>query len=170
MDQTGCAASVTLPRAARRHVARGLLLAAALILLQPAFASACTKLGISERHLASQTPSEPNAAGDGGPLADCLAGSWIHSWEEDTDDVTVYRPADHPFPPSRGREGYEFLPGGALIYHGIGPADGPTNEPGRWEMVAPNQVAVTIEQSDGPGVAETFDIVTCNADGLEVAR
>jgi len=36
-----------------------------------------------------------------------VAGRWVHSHEEDTDDEMVFRAADsgYAFPPSRGRAG-----------------------------------------------------------------
>ncbi len=33
---------------------------------------------------------------------------WMHSHEEDSGDVQVYRPADYDFPPARGRRGFEL--------------------------------------------------------------
>jgi hypothetical protein len=39
---------------------------------------------------------------------------WVHSWEEDTEDVAVYRPSDYQFPLSRGRDGFEIKKNGDL--------------------------------------------------------
>ena len=49
---------------------------------------------------------------------------WVHSYEEDTESEMVYRPAAFAFPPSRGRTGFEFSPGGACTVIGIAPTDG----------------------------------------------
>ncbi len=41
---------------------------------------------------------------------------WIHSFEEDKGEITVYRPEEYDFPLSRrGREGIEFRPDGVFI-------------------------------------------------------
>ena len=37
---------------------------------------------------------------------------WIHSYEEDTEDVRVYRPRSYDFPLSRGRTGFEIKKNG----------------------------------------------------------
>jgi len=51
-------------------------------------------------------------------------GSWTHSFEEDTDDVEVYRPtATYPFPPSRrGRHRLTFSTG-EVVESAPGPDD-----------------------------------------------
>ena len=74
-------------------------------------------------------------------LRKCIVGQWIHSHEEDTQDVTVYRPASYDFPPSRGRMGFEFRKDGKLIYYGIARADGSDQIPGSWviEGAEPDQ-------------------------------
>lgn len=148
-----------MARLPRPYIGWGIAVMAALILTQLSFASTLAMMPARD---ALATPR------DGSSLCDCLVGSWVHSWEEDTDEVTVYRPTGYPFSPGRGREGYEFLSGGSLIYHGIGPADASTSEPGRWEEVAPYQVAITIEQPDGSGVSRELGIVSCDAERLEV--
>src|SRR5438034_663791 len=40
---------------------------------------------------------------------------WLHSHEEDADAAKVYRPDDYPFPPARGRMGFELKPDGSLL-------------------------------------------------------
>jgi hypothetical protein len=60
-----------------------------------------------------------------------LFGHWIHSHEEDSGDLRVYRPAGYRFPPARGRRGFELRPDGSYVAHGPGPADKPTSRPGR---------------------------------------
>jgi hypothetical protein len=66
-----------------------------------------------------------------------LAGRWVHSHEEDTDDELVYRSATsgYDFPRSRGREAIELHPDGS--YGGVvpGPADKPEASPGgSWSL------------------------------------
>ena len=57
-----------------------------------------------------------------GPPAEAF-GVWLHSHEEDTGSATVYRPAGHPFPPSRGRSAVEIRPDGTYLEHDSGPDD-----------------------------------------------
>lgn len=50
---------------------------------------------------------------------------WWHSFEEDHDDVRVYRPEGFDFPPARGRRGLELRPDGTCIEFTIGRGDAP---------------------------------------------
>jgi len=68
------------------------------------------------------------------PDPELLYRRWTHSHEEDAADATVFRPADYPFPPSRGRVSYELAPDGTLLEAGIGPTDRPTSEVGVWAL------------------------------------
>ena len=61
-----------------------------------------------------------------------LTKKWMHSHEEDTDTREVFRPADYPFPLSRGRRGFELRPDGNLIEGGPGPTDRTTTSSGSW--------------------------------------
>jgi hypothetical protein len=63
-----------------------------------------------------------------------LLQHWMHSHEEDSGDVRVYRPADYEFPPARGRRGFELEPGGEAAIYGPGPSDRPEATTGRWEF------------------------------------
>jgi hypothetical protein len=100
----------------------------------------------------------------------CLLGKWMHSIEEDTEEVLVYRPGDYPFPPAFGRTGYEFIAAGYLVYYGFGPADEPEVWNGRWELIARNTVAIDVNQAPGPNLTERLDVVSCGDDLLEIAR
>ncbi|MGU3436258.1 M20/M25/M40 family metallo-hydrolase [Actinomycetes bacterium M1A6_2h] len=59
-------------------------------------------------------------------------GRWTHSFEEDHDDVTVYRPHDYDFPRARGRAGLEFRPDGSFVDWSVGAGDARTSRPGSW--------------------------------------
>jgi hypothetical protein len=65
---------------------------------------------------------------------------WQHSFEEDHGDIQVFRPAEYPFPPARGRAGIEFRPDGTSIRYAIGRGDAPTPQPGRWQMNEQNRL------------------------------
>ncbi|MGI4736188.1 MAG: hypothetical protein ACRYG7_13510 [Janthinobacterium lividum] len=79
------------------------------------------------------------------PQAKDLTQSWRHSQEEDQGAVQVYRPASYPFPPSRGREGYTFDPGGQLTKLAIAPTDGTLPIPGRWRWVSARALHLTFD-------------------------
>ena len=98
----------------------------------------------------------------------CLVRRWLHSHEEDTPDVRVYRPADYPFPPARGRDGFEFRPGREFIYLGIAPADGTEESNGRWMIEAPDRVGIEVDNAR----IEPFslEVVSCDGETLKVKR
>lgn len=101
-------------------------------------------------------------------LARCLMGTWIHSHEEDTPEFAIYRPEGFAFPPSYGRTGFEFLPGGYLVLHSAGPADEPLVTPGRWEFVSDTAVRVRVSAPGGPYLDETLKIRSCSDGVMEV--
>lgn len=61
-----------------------------------------------------------------------LPGRWVHSHEEDTDELRVYRPGDYPLPPSRGRTSIELRDDGTYSRRAPGPVDAPVETTGRW--------------------------------------
>lgn len=101
-------------------------------------------------------------------LQECIRRNWIHSHEEDTQSVRVYRPATYAFPPSRGRRGFEFQEDGKLIYHGIAAADGSEQMPGRWAMEAPNRIMIEVDSERISPFA--LEIVSCDEHELKVRR
>ena len=100
-------------------------------------------------------------------LPACLLREWLHSHEEDTLDLRIYRPADHPFPPSRGRTGFAFLANGALIVYGIAPADGVLESRGQWAFTPPN--LIDIDHASEMTEPETLVVVSCSDDLLAIA-
>ena len=48
-----------------------------------------------------------------------LVHKWIHSHEEDSNDIMVFRRSDYPFPPSRGRRKIEFKEDGKFVQTGV---------------------------------------------------
>jgi hypothetical protein len=101
-------------------------------------------------------------------LQTCILGRWIHSHEEDAEGVTVYRPADYAFPPSRGRTGFEFREGGELVYGGIARADGTALSSGHWTLTEPNRISIEVDnERTTPFV---LDVVDCSKEALRVKR
>ncbi|MFF4224000.1 hypothetical protein ACX9I7_03530 [Streptomyces sp. L500] len=95
-----------------------------------------------------------------------LFRSWIHSREEDSADVSVYRPADHPFPPSRGREGMEFAADGTFVDHPIGRGDAPDSVPGVWQTKDGVRLTISFPTAGRPG--RELEIVSCDESALRV--
>jgi hypothetical protein len=101
-------------------------------------------------------------------LSTCLLRHWIHSHEEDTTELRVYRPAEYAFPPARGRMGLEFRRDGELVYYGISPSDGSDHLPGRWSLEPPNRVRIDVTSER----IEPFmlEVVSCSNEVLTVKR
>lgn len=100
-----------------------------------------------------------------GPIMDelpaCLFRRWTHSFEEDGEGVTVYRPPDHPFPPARGRGGMEFAPDGTFVDRPVGRGDAQDTVAGRWELSEGRRLTVTLPRSGRPD--REWEIVHCDA-------
>lgn len=97
----------------------------------------------------------------------CLFQYWVHSFEEDTEGVTVYRPADYAFPPARGRRGMELAADGTFVDHPVGRGDAPDTVPGHWRLVDSRQLAISFPQSSGRPDRD-LEILRCDKDILEV--
>jgi hypothetical protein len=94
---------------------------------------------------------------------DQLAGRWVHSHEEDTDDEMVFREADsgYAFPPSRGREAIELRPDGSYAGSVPGPVDKPVpGDEGEW----------TLEDGERLRLGDRVLDVTSVADGVLKVR
>ncbi|GGF91673.1 hypothetical protein GCM10007304_02020 [Rhodococcoides trifolii] len=90
-------------------------------------------------------------------------GRWTHSFEEDHDDVTVYRPQGYDFPRARGRAGLEFRPDGSFVDWSIGAGDARTARAGSW--VADDHLRLIT----AAGNARTVSVVARTDDRLELA-
>ena len=117
------------------------------------FVLSMVSLGCLENQMPNELPPE-------------IFKHWIHSREEDTEDVRVYRPSDYKFPPSRGREGFEFKENGEFIWYGIGPTDRPQKIPGTWTSEGKNQIRVSLEAPRQDSY--TMQIVSCDERLLKV--
>ena len=94
-----------------------------------------------------------------------LAQAWLHSHEEDTPTTTVYRPAHFPFPPSRGRKGFELKPGGALVARKPGPTDQTQTTAGAWKL-SDQKLELTPES----GTPQLLHIESVEPDRLVIAK
>lgn len=69
---------------------------------------------------------------------------WIESREDkdSTPNVSVFRPSDYKFPPSRGRRGFEIRKNGEFILHEIGGTDRPVQTVCKFTVEGPNIIKV----------------------------
>jgi len=93
---------------------------------------------------------------------------WMHSFEEDTNGITVYRPIEYDFPRARGRGGIEFMPDGVFINWEIGPSDASRGINGHWEMEGPGRVHVSFESNVRP--PRILEILQIDAGILKVRQ
>jgi hypothetical protein len=93
---------------------------------------------------------------------------WVHSHEDDTEDIKVYRPADYKFPPSRGREGFEIKQNGEFILYRIAPTDGLRKLTGHWKSEGKNKIIVSFEEHEVGSY--TINIVLCSKDILKIKK
>jgi hypothetical protein len=96
-----------------------------------------------------------------------LFQKWIHSHEDDRDDIRVYRPVDYDFPPARGRDGLAFRSDGVYVRSPIAPTDGNLEVIGTWRLISSGQPP-TIELQLPNQAANTVILVSCSADRLEL--
>ncbi|MCB9235786.1 MAG: hypothetical protein H6581_29330 [Bacteroidia bacterium] len=93
-------------------------------------------------------------------------GAWMHSHEEDKDNVQVFRNMDYEYPPSRGREGFELKEDGQFIHTRIGATDRPTPVEGKWEAKGKNEIQVSFPGTEYPSF--TVKILSATKDKMEI--
>lgn len=98
--------------------------------------------------------------------AHALGRRWVHSHEEDTEHEMVFRPADRPLPPSRGRTRFELRPDGTFLESRPGPTDAPEEHEGKWELE--NGQKLVLE--GGPEGRRVLEITSAEPDRLVVKK
>lgn len=93
---------------------------------------------------------------------------WVRAQEEDQQGLNVYRPADYPLPPARGRTGFELLPDGEAVYYGIGPTDRSETIPGRWVFEEPARLEIELPGSRFGNIS--MEIVSIEPNRLAVRQ
>ena len=96
-----------------------------------------------------------------------LHGRWVHAREEDTATEQVYRPADFPLPPSRGRSGLQFNEDGTFKRIGIGATDISSVKQGAWHVDPAKAGQVRVEVDGQP---QTLEIEDLKHDRMTVKR
>ena len=87
------------------------------------------------------------------PLPKDLIQHWVHSHEEDQNDMQAFRPEGFEFPPSRGRRALHFHEDGSITFHDIAPTDGLVKVEGYWYAEDDNNVFVRFADPDRAGFA-----------------
>ena len=77
----------------------------------------------------------------------------------------MFRPADHPFPPSRGREAWDLRADGTLTVRRPGPTDAPQQAEGTWVLEGRNLLL-----RDGDGVERSIAVLHADDSRLVVVR
>lgn len=95
-----------------------------------------------------------------------IFGRWFHFYEKDEDGIETYRPADHSFPPSRGRKGFEIHEDGRFVELAISPADSTFERQGRWSEGGNGRLDVRVEG----GSSHVLEIVDVEEGSLKVRR
>jgi hypothetical protein len=93
---------------------------------------------------------------------------WGHSFEEDTDDIMVYKPADYAFPLARGRAGIQFMPDGTFIDWGIAPTDAQQKIVGNWHIVGTGRIQITFKKD--LLAPRNLEILQCSTEELKVRQ
>ena len=96
-----------------------------------------------------------------------LQGRWVHSHEEDSDDEMVFRPADHPFPRSRGRTELDLRADGSYVETSPGPTDVPEAHNGSWSL---REDGVLELSGDVHALAPELRVAEVSGDRLVVRR
>jgi hypothetical protein len=108
-------------------------------------------------------------------VPDILLKRWIHSNEEDSGDISVYRPDSYDLPPARARHGFELTADGRFVELGPGPTDAlQAIGEGHWRMDHPQRLHVSFSlpmsgESGGRSDIE-LEIVESSDDILKVRR
>jgi hypothetical protein len=97
-----------------------------------------------------------------------LCRHWIHAHEEDRDDVQVFRPEEHPLPPSRGRRHLELRRDGSLVETRPGADDRAVAARGRWALVAGRLCLFRDPAARTPD--RELEVVSLGPDRLELRR
>ncbi len=98
-----------------------------------------------------------------------LQQGWLHSHEEDTNDETVYRPADYDFPLSRGRGGFDLQSGNKMTEINIAATDGTAEDSGTWELKSGDK-NLKIELNPASSAKRDLEIKSVSKDRLVIKK
>ena len=93
---------------------------------------------------------------------------WVHSHEEDTDAVRVYRPSTFNFPLSRGRDRFEIRKNGTFVTQTVGRSDRLNQTTARWEKTGKS--TFEIKPDNVELTPFKLEVVSCNEEKLVLKR
>lgn len=93
---------------------------------------------------------------------------WVHSHEEDTDAVKVYRPSTFNFPLSRGRDRFEIRKNGTFVMQTVGRSDRLNETTARWEKTG--KASFEVKPDNVELTSFKFQVVSCNEEKLVLKR
>jgi hypothetical protein len=99
-----------------------------------------------------------------------IGTTWLHAFEEDNDDVMVYRPNTYDFAPSRGRTGFMLEKGGVLKQYDIAPTDGLQEHVGLWKKVDEDKILVEIKAEEKNSQKYMIEVVSIKEDVLKLKK
>jgi hypothetical protein len=102
-----------------------------------------------------------------GVQRELLQRRWVHAHEEDTDEEMVFRPAEYPLGPSRGRVAFELHADGSFSESGLGAADVPEQGGGTWRL---ERETIVLSEAATGGVPREMAIASVDEDRLVVKR
>lgn len=102
-----------------------------------------------------------------GVRRELLQRRWVHAHEEDTEQEMVFRPAEHPLGPSRGRRSFELHADGTFSESGLGAADVPEQASGKWRL---ERETIHLSEAAPGGAPREMPIASIDEDRLVVRR
>ena len=93
---------------------------------------------------------------------------WVHSHEEDDGDAQVFRPSDHPLPPSRGRRCLDLRRDGSLLETRPGADDRAEGTRGRWTLEGDR--LRLFKEGEAQAEGRELEVVTLASDRLVLRR
>jgi hypothetical protein len=73
---------------------------------------------------------------------------WLHSYEEDTKDMKVYRPSSFDFPRGWGRVAMKFDEKGGFILYDIAPNDAIVQVIGTWRQISDGKLKISFPSAE----------------------
>ena len=122
----------------------------------------------SPRNLFSGSPIVPQSSLETGHLPKALFNRWVHSREEDTDEIMVFRPATFKFPRSRGRDGLEIREDGVFLLHTIAETDGLRTIAGKWKLTGTDTIVASFD--DDRIRSYSMKVISCSDDILKIEK
>ncbi|KAA6446973.1 hypothetical protein [Bacillus swezeyi] len=103
------------------------------------------------------------------PLPKEIFQKWIHSFEEDTQNITVYRPIGYELAPARGRSGLEFKQNGTIVNINPGPSEGSQKVEGEWKTKEKDdEIFISFPTRQDP--TQIIEVLECNDEVLKVRK